>query len=335
MNLVKRNLIALWLRSVVIVLANFALWIGCKSEEHHPGYAANQTPIFERSSEDKQDSCISPNLGCDCSNEGASIACGNVVETYENYVTCSRGTRLCQNGKWGDCIGEISEQKTTQSVTKLSPGSIQKRSILSLGSTSSSCDNPCDPMCNQVADSSGDFDAGLGFVNDTTGLSLERAVLVGCDSLTITPASTTATVTQIIPSVTAAPIKLTAKLTPSCMVSPFPVSWTVDRFDIASITGTNDTNGEFSVLHATAGDVTVTAYAAGLSATTKIRVVVNTNQSTSTSPNEVATSSQVGKFTGNGTVATRVTWLYPYANTYFPIGLLAPVIQYSLSLIHI
>jgi hypothetical protein len=329
MNLVKRNSIASWLRSVVLVLITLTFSVGCNNEGHHPGYAENGKPSSGNTSKTVQDSCITPNSGCDCSVEGESINCGNVVETYENYVTCSKGTRVCENGKWGDCIGESSEQKTLQSVTQRLPRSVPKRSVLTLGSTSAGCDNPCDPMCNRVADSPGNFNAGVGFVNDTTGLSLERAVLVGCDALTITPASTTATVTQILPSVSAVPIKLTAKLTPSCMVSPFPVSWTVDRFDIATVTGTNDTNGEFSVLHAITGDVTVTAYAAGLSATTKIRVIVNTVQSTSAAPNELATSTQIGKFTGSGTAATRVTWLYPYASTYFPIGLLAPVIQYS------
>src|SRR5688572_6182544 len=46
-----------------------------------------------------------------CSEEGASVPCGSVVEQFEDYVTCSEGTRTCTDGRWGECIGTRTTQK--------------------------------------------------------------------------------------------------------------------------------------------------------------------------------------------------------------------------------
>jgi hypothetical protein len=276
------------------------------------------------------DRCASPQEGCPCDNEGESLDCGKVVDTYDDYVVCSPGTRTCTDGLWGECIGTSVEQKETANYVRKRTALADSKATMALGSTSATCSNPCDPQCSQIADEPGDFDAGIGFVNKDTGLTLEKSVLVGCETLTISASATTATVTAIVPSVVSTPVKLTAKLAPDCMDSPFPVAWTVDRFDIASITGTNDTNGDLKVLHPTSGDVTVTAYSAGLSASLKIHVKVNTEQSASVSPNDAASTAQIAKLTGTvaGSATSRVTWLYPYEGTYFPLGLPAPVIQY-------
>jgi len=320
-----------WIRVTLCASLLLTQGLGCHSSSSHPGNYDDGDSGTGSTSGRVVDRCAVPNVGCPCSLENESLDCGKVVETYDTYVTCSEGKRTCSGGQWGECVGETIVQKSTLGLSRRATGSGISRSALSLGSTGAACNNACDPQCTLVADQPGGFDAGFGFVNGpTTGLVLEKTVMIGCSKLTITPSSTTATVTQISPSVVAAPIKLTAVLTPACMNSPFAVSWTIDRFDIASVTGTNDTNGELDVLHASSGDVIVTAYAAGLSATTKIHVKVNAVDSSiaSVAPNDIATAAQIGKFTGTGTQATRVTWLYPYANTYIPTGLLAPVVQY-------
>jgi len=301
---------------------------GCHSGREHPPNLDPSTGGSGGSAGQGIDFCATPKEGCSCSTEGETVDCGRVIETYADYVVCSEGKRTCKDGLWEACIGETIVQKPLLAAQKTNRERAPARSALALSATAAACSNACDPLCSQLVDSSSGFDAGVGFVNNTTGLALEKSVIVGCQTLTITAASPTATVTQLIPTVLAAPIKLTATLAPNCMDSPFPVTWTVDRFDIASVVGTNDTNGEFDVLHATSGDVTVTAYAAGLSATTKIHVRVNAVQSSSVAPNDLATSAQIATFNGAGTAASRVSWLYPYASTYFPLGLLAPVVQY-------
>lgn len=304
-----------------------ALVAGCGADDSH---APNvDLTVGGSSSGQGVDFCASPNEGCACETEGEAIDCGKVVETYDEYVICSQGTRTCVDGKWSDCIGETIVQKPTldlqQEAGRLGPS----RSALALGSAKADCNNACDPHCSQVVDAPGGFDAGTGFDNTATGLTLNETVAANCTNLTIAASSTTATVTQLVPSVVAAPIALTATLTPaSCLSSPFAVAWTVDRFDIANVTGTNNTNGQFNVLAGVVGNVTVTAYAAGISKSIVIQVKVGANQTVDVSPNEVATPTQIGKFTGTTSTASSVTWLYPYASTFIPLGLLPPVVQY-------
>src|SRR6185295_2281443 len=86
-----------------------------------------------------------------------------------------------------------------------------------------------------------------------------------------------------------------------------------------------------------------TAFAAGLNVSTNISVKVNAVKATTTSAEatalgiptgSVSSSTNINLFkdaSGNplaGTTASTAVWLYPYAQTYFPLGLLAPVSQY-------
>jgi len=41
-----------------------------------------------------------------CSPEGIIESCGQIVVKVGNYETCSTGHRACQNGVWGECIGD-------------------------------------------------------------------------------------------------------------------------------------------------------------------------------------------------------------------------------------
>ncbi|HEX2876125.1 MAG TPA: hypothetical protein VHP33_32965 [Polyangiaceae bacterium] len=289
---------------------------------------------------DPADLCRTPNQGCPCGDSGAFVDCGKVVEQHDDYVTCSVGHRSCDSGTWGACLGE----RQTQARAAGQPPAGSSYRIQALG-TSAECPagfDPCDPFCNQFVDAPGDFAAGPGFVNGTAGLTLSESVAVGCDSLSITATDTTVHVNQFSPlTLQEGTVGLTAELSPAgCRPSPFLTTWTIDKFDVAQVTGTNDQNGEFTVTSPVAGDVVVTAYAAGLSGSLTLHVKVNVLEAPTTSgaanPNTPALGGQITAFgtvsaPAAGSGASTAAWLYPYANTYFPLGLLPPALMYSYS----
>src|SRR5687767_811708 len=47
-----------------------------------------------------------PNGGGACDDDGAVVDCGRVREQHGDYVTCSMGTRTCENGRWSECQGD-------------------------------------------------------------------------------------------------------------------------------------------------------------------------------------------------------------------------------------
>ncbi len=317
------------------VLLSFAvLASGCRDADERPGLTAGSRGDWVRPG--PGDACATPNEGCECAAEGDVVDCGQLRETYDEYVTCSRGSRSCVEGRWGACVGD----RVVQTPVATESGS----GLMNLGS-SAACPpgyDPCDPFCHQVVDSPAGLDAGTGFSTDPTQLTLSKTVQAGCGSLSIAASSTTATVTQIAPiALAGGAITLTAALTPStCLSAPFATTWTIDRFDVARVTGTNNTDGSFSVVSPYATTVTVTAYAAGLSATRTIRVKVNALETPATNtvaaPNLAASGTQLSAFgswsaPNAGSTASTASWLYPYAKTYFPLGLLAPVAQYLYS----
>ncbi|MGC4089238.1 MAG: dickkopf-related protein [Polyangiaceae bacterium] len=298
-----------------------ALLTGCKSESR-AGLVMGGDAGLEGPG--GTDSCATPRQGCACAEEGESVDCGTTSEVLGDYVTCSMGKRSCVDGVWGVCVGD----RVTQ-VARNSARNAGDLSLQALGSTAA-CPagfDPCDPECQQTVDSPGGFDAGPGFDNSTS-LTLKPSTLVGCTSLSITPSASSVSVTQISP-VTAPTITLTAAVSPpACSAATFATTWTIDRFDIGSITGSNNSNGSFNVAKASVGSVVVTAYALGLSATTTLQVKINQLQTSGLTPNLVALPTQLTTLISGTPVANTVTWLYPYASTFLPLGLPAPVIQY-------
>lgn len=276
-----------------------------------------------------QDRCATPEEGCDCETEGEVVDCGRTAEKFDDYVTCAEGKRTCTDGKWGACSSDRIVQKVLPSrETEGGPGS----SWAALGEATV-CPkgfNLCDPTCHQLVDQAGGFEVGSGLTNSPTGLKPSKAPRTGCSGLSITASSSTVTVSQIEPLV-APEVTLSAVLTPACVATPFSTTWTIDRFDIGSISGSKSNNGVFTVERPIVGDVKVTAHAQGLSASTTIRVIVRATETSNVSPNEKAKSSQITSF-GSSTLSNHsVTWLYPYEDTYFPLGLPAPVVQYRAS----
>jgi len=289
---------------------------------------------------DPAELCATPNQGCPCEADGEVVECGKVVEEHDDYVTCSIGHRSCDRGSWGACIGERTTQANVQGPAAAASG----YRILALGA-GAKCPpgfDACDPFCHQFVDEPGDFPTGPGFENEDDGLSLKQAVAAGCDSLALSANATTLHVNKLSPlTLQEGAISLTAALTPAtCRPAPFNTTWTLDRFDVAQVTGTNNQNGSFSMTSPYAGDVVVTAYAAGLSASLTLHVKVNVldapTSNAAATPNAAANATQIGGF-GTllaplaGTAATTATWLYPYAGTYFPLGLPAPALLYRYS----
>lgn len=288
---------------------------------------------------DPAELCATPNQGCPCEGDGEVVECGKVVEKHDDYVTCSLGHRSCDSGSWSECVGE----RTTQSKVHGPPplGSSYRIQALGKGVECPPGFDACDPYCHQFVDEPGAFTA-TGFENEANGLSLAESVAAGCDSLSLSASATTLHVNQLSPlTLQEGAITLTAALTPAtCRLAPFKTTWTLDRFDIAQVTGTNNQDGALTLTSPYAGDVVVTAYAAGLEASLTLHVKVNVLEAPGTNalatPNSAATAMQISSF-GTvgapqvGTAATTATWLYPYAATYFPLGLLPPALLYRYS----
>jgi len=309
------------------------------------------------------DVCATPNEGCDCDAEGTEVDCGRIRETYGDYVTCQMGTRTCEDGQWGACVGD---RITVKSTTPLSSGPRPQGlgSPVVCGSTPGTDVDPCDPYCNITPDTPGGVDAGPNFSATDAGLTLVAVGDAGvptvpCTMLSIVP--TAATVTAGMPPYTtvvgffpvttspAGPIAFTVTATgaggvPCDVMTPFPAVYTVDKVDRAQTAGTNSANGTLTVTPI-AGPLTVTVYALGLSATTQVNVKVNVLEvPQNDSGDNYATTSAIANGFGtncwtqaatcrdspaaSNTTATAV-WLYPYADTFLPLGLLPLDVQYK------
>ncbi|MFO7177664.1 MAG: hypothetical protein DIU78_003090 [Pseudomonadota bacterium] len=281
------------------------------------------------------DRCAIPAAGCPCENEGQEVECGKTEERYGDYLTCSVGTRTCTDGEWSACV---ENRKTRISSPRTQSG----RRALSLGTPAKCPDgfDPCDPYCNLVSDApDDDLEIPEGFESSPSGLTLVPTIVPECDSLELTPSTETVHLTgDSLTTLSAPPVTFTLKALPEgCVPEPFAVTWTIDRFDRATITGNDNTDGALSVALPIAGPIKVTAFAAGVSTSTTVNVKVNVLQKPTNDsqfpPNSAASSTQRNAFgTVNapnpGTEASTATWLYPYENTYFPLALPPPVAQY-------
>ncbi len=197
--------------------------------------------------------------------------------------------------------------------------------------------NPCDPDCNQtVDDPTSGFVAPAGFKTGPLGLSLSGTATVPCTSLTVTPSASSVVVTSLTTPTT---ITLTASASPAgCATSPFTTTWTIDDVDQATVSGTNNTNGVLTLQASLPGTTNVTAYGAGTSGTTAIAITLDVVDTTGIAPDTASTATQYGKFYVGGvtsaaslpgTTPSTASWLYPYANTYLPLALPAPVVMYK------
>jgi hypothetical protein len=319
-----RALRALWAASLALSLAS------CESE-HAPLVKPGERPP-DTIPDDT--SCSAPNLGCPCTEEGHEVECGKATQVNDDYVTCSLGTRTCADGKWGACVGD-------RVTTKAVPRTLGGQQLMALG-TSTACPvgfDLCDPNCSLTSDTAGGFNAGANFSNTPSGLTLVGTLTPVCTSLSLTPSTPDVYLTgPSLASLSAPPVTFTLTASPAnCIVAPFNTTWTIDKFDRATISGTTNTNGTLTVVVPMAGNILVTAFAAGKSASTTIKTHVNVLEAPLLDAlaygNKAASAAQILAFgtvssPNAGSGGSSATWLYPYANTYFPLALPSPTAQY-------
>lgn len=279
--------------------------------------------------------CRTPQEGCACADPGAILDCGQVRERHGDYVTCSVGTRTCKaDGVWSACIG----QRTTLKPNSLSaPG----KRALQLGSAAACASgfDPCDPYCNMTEDVPvGLLDLPDGLVETVEGLTLTGTGAPSCTDLELTASTPRLDVSQFAPLTIspAGPVTFTLTGFPAgCSGADFPASWVVDKPDRAFVTGDSSTNGALTLVDPLGGMLRVTAYALGFNKSVQIEVKVNVLvDRNNVSPNTVSSSTtrynEFGPWNAPvaGSTAATVTWLYPYADTFFPLGLPPPAVMY-------
>jgi hypothetical protein len=194
------------------------------------------------------------------------------------------------------------------------------------GSQACGTTNICNPYCNQFEDAADDLTVDPA--DDVTavddGITLKQveggSVGVACNALLLTPSPGTLNVTQFSP-ILPKTVQFTAALDPpGCYPGPLQVLWAIDRFDVATISAT----GLLTLVTPISGAVQVTAYAGSLSATATLNITLSVVDSSSA---PVGTSTLFTSAAGIG-ADTGLVALYPYANTVFPLGLIAPLIQW-------
>jgi|GEM_PF-1076900 len=119
-----------------------------------------------------------PRVGASCERPGESIACGEVVSRSDESVTCSLGSRLCEDDKtWGECVGERTRRVASG-----------PSSALALNDASP-CENPCDPDCKRFLDDGANLDADLPSVLCETGGGIGVCPSCGYDVTHAEPSS--------------------------------------------------------------------------------------------------------------------------------------------------
>ncbi len=284
---------------------------------------------------DPEGLCATPSTGCPCGPEGASTGCGTVKQQIGDYVQCSMGNRKCTGGRWGECNG-------TRIVTKShSVGGSLRGLALSTAPASCAAINPCDPNCLVYSDTPDVGLVGPGLALVAGAITLSGSLLGStCTSVTIAPAAASLTVTSLAPLVTSpAALAFTPTFLPAgCVAVGTQPTWTVSRPDLATV----DSTGALSLFSGTAGVglMQVQAFFGTLASNiVPVDVKLRVTQDTSVVPNYPALPAQAGLFWSDPartvaavpSAASNATWLYPYADTFFPLGLPPPVVQYKMS----
>ncbi len=161
-----------------------------------------------------------------------------------------------------------------------------------------------------IADATGPSD-GPTFVVEEGGTA---------QSLAVTPSTTSLLVTDLS-MLPATAFTATAKF-PDGSTTPVDASWSIDRLDIATV---GAGNGVVTAAGTAFGTATVTASAFGLTAQAKVTVSLKTSVlATTVSPADQ--TSLAGAAASDPSVTALA---YPYDQTVFPLGLLAPELMWS------
>lgn len=252
------------------------------------------------------DRCASRREGCPCDDEGAEAACGSVKEQRGEYVICSLGVRICEDGEWSACHAKTEVERELSHRARLGNG----LALQALGDQES-CNDTCDPECTRLVDTPDDLTVPEDLTTTPDGLTLPGSGGGTCADLTVTPPSHTITVTQINASgqITAATPSVSVDFDGVCAGgAPVQPSWTLDSYDRAVI----NSEGTVTVFSGIAGPIGVTGATALDSDTATVNVVV-----------------AIGTLDAAGATAEPGRTLYPYKNTLFPLDLKAPLVQYQ------
>jgi hypothetical protein len=129
--------------------------------------------IIQATARDATAPCSPGREGCPCTQAGASTDCGQVVQNYGGYVTCSEGKSTCQQGSWTACLGSTLVTKSLQGSTLGTGQGIRVLSVTSM------CD-PCDPNgCTQTTDGPGDVPDGAPVLVTEGGVTILPTGCVG------------------------------------------------------------------------------------------------------------------------------------------------------------
>jgi hypothetical protein len=302
-------------------LALFFVVYGCSGNgSHSPGTPTDLAPGLGQSPSVLPANCSAPNTGCPCLDEGLIVNCGEVVDRSNGYVSCSQGARTCTSGAWSACVGD---QILKRAAATVSSG----LHALDVGQSQGCVTNPCDPTCAQWTETGSNVDdaGGQGLVASDAGVSSlpgPAAAYSRCTGITVTPAMQNVVVTSLSPVVTS-PTQLlyAATLVPSnCYTAGTPVyAWGVSAYDRAVV----DANGTVTIVSPWAAVFSVNAYIGDWSGTANINLTVNVNDTSLAPPGSVPA------FNGAPSGPDSVSFLYPYANTVFPVGLTAPLLQWD------
>jgi hypothetical protein len=307
-----------WVRGLALAFTVAAVG-ACGSGNHAPRKSNSSDPGTDGGAggSPSQLSCATPNDGCACDTEGEIVDCGQVERRSASYVACSLGKRKCTGGTWGVCVGD----GVSKNIQTWTPSG----RWLGLGSLTACVNNPCDPFCMNYIDDAKGLDGGSKLTAREGGLTLVEGTLQPgqstCTGLAVAPTPQTITVTSVSPLVTVPPaLQFTTQLLPvACARSNVPATWTDSNSDNTAI----DSTGLFQVYGAVASSVQLTAYVGTWQASAVANVVVNALDVSN------APLGAPALFLVPGVVPDSVTFLYPYANTVFPRGIAAPVIQWD------
>jgi hypothetical protein len=252
--------------------------------------------------------CVPIQDGCPCDTEGETSDCGSVKSKVDGIVTCAIGTRTCSNGTWGECVVDHEEKKPVSYRAPMQGGFTPQ----GLGSAAS-CNDLCNPECQQIDDDATGLTVPPDLYAGPDGVTLPSGSSGGsCDNVTVSPPTSTITVTAIAAdgSITATPnsgkVDFDATCSGGTSVEP---SWTIDSYDRAVISS----HGVVTVYSGVGGPIKVT----GSTATDSDTGTLNVNVKVGDTRIAAGTTAEVGKT------------LYPYNGTVFPLGLKAPLVQWT------
>jgi hypothetical protein len=214
------------------------------------------------------------------------------------------------------------------------------------GNTFSSSGADASSGGNDGSSSGADVVVGLDGSGDAPSFGGDDA---GPSTLSISPANPTATVTITDGVVATTPVPLQAIATNKNGSVPVAAAWSFDRGELGTI---DATKGVFTASGNLGGVGTVTAVWSGQTATTKLNVSVLSLQNGGPTGGDAGTDAGAGGIGGvggsgpggqvssglqavlTGTVTppsskAELGWLYPYDQTVWPRGILAPLLQWQ------